>query len=327
MCRTYILNISHRVLFVSLLFYFHVSPLDFRARVECAPEGALAYHPNIPNTLARLSVFPLRRIFIIHFASAVSTARIMQSVGRFRESKLFLPFSLHPVPYPRLSRSSQDRRNRVKLVISNIYRISHLTPHPLASSRTVRFRETGAKVPSYPMSYIPSSSSSSSFFSYSSHIVLSYGSSEPRDSGLHRRGTLRGLTHVPPSLRPSSPSPTHGPRAHGTRRTRSGADARVRREAAVARSQHRRNRPRRSTRAPTATANAARPDPLSLPPVTLRVIVTLFFSPPCPGGGGTRDRFRGRNNSRGRTRLPGNVSSVAVVSTQGRGLKASLHAW
>lgn len=145
MCRTYILNIYHRVLFVSLLFYFHVSPLDFRARVEYTPEGPWPI-PNIPNTLARLSVFPLRRIFIIHFASAVSTARIMQSAGRFRESKLFLPFSLHLVPYPRLS-ILVDRRNRVKLVISNIYRISHLTPHPLASSRTVRFRETGAKVP------------------------------------------------------------------------------------------------------------------------------------------------------------------------------------
>lgn len=162
MCRTYILNIYHRVLFVSLLFYFHVSPLDFRARVEYTPEGPWPI-PNIPNTLARLSVFPLRRIFIIHFASAVSTARIMQIVGRFRESKLFLPVLLTPRP---VSSSFDPRGSQESRKVGHFEYLSHFASHS-TSSRILTHRPLPGnrrESAGYPMSYIPSSSSSSSFF-------------------------------------------------------------------------------------------------------------------------------------------------------------------
>lgn len=126
-----------------------------------------------------------------------------------------------------------------------------------------------------------------------------------------RRGTLRGLTLVPPSLRPPIPSPTlalrpsvsPSPRAHGTRRTRSGADARrPLRDPSTVETGRGETLVRDDTRAPTATANAARPDShprsgtLRKARAAGRVIVRSLLLL-CPGGGGRRrDRFRGRNN-------------------------------
>lgn len=161
-----------------------------------------------------------------------------------------------------------DRRNRVKLVISNIYRISHLTPHPLASSRTVRFRETGAKVP-----VIQCLTSLLLLLPLLLHSFLirltSYFRTVPPSLETADYPAEGHPTWLNP--RPAIPSPfvpLPNPRssctwhaAYPLGRRRAAAARRP-----LARSQHQRNRPRRSTRAPTATANAARPDPLILAP-------------------------------------------------------------